>query len=45
MDDAIEAFEEIESNYEHHSERARELAVSHFDAKKVVNRVLEVVSL
>jgi hypothetical protein len=41
LDDAAAMLEAAESAYEHHSRAARKLAEEHFDARKVVARVLE----
>ena len=40
-DGAARALERVEADYEHHARRARELAEAHFDAERVVARVLE----
>jgi hypothetical protein len=42
LDDAAEAIQEIESNYDHQCKRAREFAEQHFDAKRVVSKILEI---
>jgi len=41
MEDAGQALSAVESDYERHCRLARELAEEHFDAQKVVGRVLE----
>jgi hypothetical protein len=41
LDDAVRAFAEVEADYERHSRLARALAERHFDARRVVRRVLE----
>ena len=41
MREAVSAIESIISDYEQHSRSARLLAEEHFDARKVVKRVLE----
>ena len=41
MSEAVCAFAAIEADYERHSRRARALAEEHFDAGRVVRRVLE----
>jgi hypothetical protein len=41
LDDATRALSAVESDYERHCRLARELAEEHFDAQKVVGRVLE----
>jgi hypothetical protein len=40
-DEALHALEAVESDYERHCKEARHLAEEHFDAPKVVSRVLE----
>lgn len=39
-EDAVRAFEEINSNYRLHCEAARQIAESHFDSKKIAERIL-----
>jgi glycosyltransferase involved in cell wall biosynthesis len=41
LDEAAAMLEAAESDYERHSRAARALAEEHFDARKVVTRVLE----
>jgi hypothetical protein len=41
LDEAAAGVEEIERNYERHSRAARELAEEHFDAGKVMGRLLD----
>jgi hypothetical protein len=41
LDDAAAAFDALATNYERHRQAARRLAHEHFDARKVVTRVLE----
>ncbi len=41
IDEAAAAIETIESNYERHSKAAREIAVEHFDARKVLTKLLD----
>jgi len=43
-DDAVEGVERINSNYERHRIRAREVAAEHFDAARVLTRLLDVCS-
>ncbi|MDQ3931799.1 MAG: hypothetical protein M3252_03040 [Actinomycetota bacterium] len=38
---AVQAFEAVEADYDHHARLARQLAEEHFDARKVVAKVLE----
>jgi hypothetical protein len=41
VDEAVRAVREAEAGYEHHARAARAIAEEHFDATKVVGRVLE----
>ena len=41
MDEAVGAIETIESEYERHCAAAREIAFEHFDAPKVLGRLLD----
>ena len=41
LDDAAAAFDALETDYDRHRLAARQLAEQHFDARKVVTRVLE----
>jgi hypothetical protein len=41
LEEAARALSAVEADYERHCRLARELAEEHFDAKKVVGRVLE----
>jgi GT2 family glycosyltransferase len=45
MDDAVAAVEEIESDYEHHSRAASEIAHEYFDSGRVLGRLLEQVGM
>jgi hypothetical protein len=45
LDEAVWAIDEVESNYAAHAAAARELAVEHFDARRVLQRLLEQVEL
>ena len=40
LDEAVEALQEVETDYASHSKWARELAVDHFDAREVLARFL-----
>jgi hypothetical protein len=40
LDEAVQALEAVSGDYERHARRARELALEHFDAKKVFGRFL-----
>ncbi len=42
MDEAVASLAAAEADYEHHRQAARALAEQHFDAKKVLRRVLEI---
>jgi glycosyltransferase involved in cell wall biosynthesis len=42
IDEAAAALSEVHANYEAHRAAARELAVAHFDARKVIGEILEV---
>jgi len=41
MDEAVRALAAAEADYEHHGRAARALIEEHFDARRVVGRVLE----
>ena len=41
MDEALAGMAEIDANYEHHCRAARQLAESHFDARKVLTDLIE----
>jgi hypothetical protein len=41
LEEAARALSAVESDYERHCRLARELAEEHFDAQKVVGRLLE----
>ena len=41
MDEAERALAQVESDYERHCRLARALAEEHFDARRIVGRVLE----
>jgi len=41
FDEAVRALREVETNYEHHGRQARALVEEHFDAEKVMRRLLE----
>ena len=45
LDEAVAAIEDVESDYEEHAEAARELAVEHFDARRILRSLLEQVGL
>ena len=45
LDEAVAAIEEVESDYAGHAAAARELAVEHLDARRVLRRLLEQVEL
>ena len=45
LDEAVRAIEDIESDYDGHAEAARELAIEHFDARRVLQALLERVGL
>jgi hypothetical protein len=40
LDEAVAAIEEVRQGWRHHSERAREFATEHFDARKVLAQLL-----
>ena len=42
LEEAVRALSVVESAYERHCQAARALAEEHFDARKVVRRVLEI---
>ena len=41
LDEAVRALDTAESEYDRHCRQARALAEEHFDARRVVGRVLE----
>ena len=41
LDEAVQAFAAVESDYERHSRLARQLAEERFDARRIVARILE----
>jgi hypothetical protein len=45
VDEAVRAIEDIESDYAGHAEAARELAIEHFDARRVLQTLLKGVGL
>ena len=45
LDEAVQAIEDIESDYAGHAEAARELAIEHFDARRVLKALLDRVGL
>jgi Glycosyl transferases group 1 len=45
LDEAVRAIEDIESDYAGHADAARELAIEHFDARRVLQSLLERVGL
>jgi hypothetical protein len=45
LDEAVAAIDEVESDYGAHAAAARELAVEHLDARRVLQRLLEQVEL
>jgi hypothetical protein len=40
-DDVIEAFERLETDYERHAREARRIACQHFEAARVIGRMLD----
>jgi len=45
LDEAVRAIEDIESDYTRHADAARQLAVEHFDSRRVLQTLLERVEL
>jgi hypothetical protein len=45
VEEAASALEKIQSNYELHSHRAREIAVEHLDAQKIIGRLISELGL